>query len=147
MHSLDVVTPLEPQDALYRGITEAIQLHKEASVEEVIKNYDVMSLYPFVIKTGQACTVLGLPTETFGDISSYEGLIKCKISPPRGICIPVLPAKVNGKLLFTLCITCAKTKQQAPCHHTKYERVIVGTWVTDEVKKAIQKGYNIEINL
>jgi hypothetical protein len=42
-------------------------------------------------------------TEGFTDIQQYEGLIKCKILPPRGLYIPVLPVKMNNKLLFTLC--------------------------------------------
>ena len=58
--------------------------------------------------------------------------------------MPVLPAKINGKLLFTLCNTCAKTRLQTQCHHNHDERALVGTWVTDEVKKAIQMGYKIE---
>ncbi len=47
------------------------------------------------------------------------------------------------KLLFTLCYTCAKSKIQK-CNHEDIEREFIGTWTTDEVNKAIEKGYHIE---
>jgi hypothetical protein len=111
---------------------------------EQIKYYDVCSLYPFINKTGKA--VIGHPTivtENFEDLATYEGLIKCKILPPKKLHMPVLPAKINGKLLFALCKTCAETKQQAVCEHNNIERAFIGTWVTDEVKKAVELGYRV----
>ncbi|WAR22343.1 hypothetical protein MAR_016317 [Mya arenaria] len=36
--------------------------------------------------------------ETF-DLSQYEGLVKCKVLPPRGLYVPLLPAKCNGKFV------------------------------------------------
>ena len=50
---------------------------------------------------------------------------------------------MNGKLLFALCKTCAETKQQETCNHTDEERSFIGTWVSDELKKALEKGYEI----
>ena len=144
VHSLELVTPLEPRMAFYGGRTEAFILFKEASKDEIIKYYDVTSLYPFINKTGK--TPLGHPeiiTENFGDVTKYEGLIKCKVIPPRHLFVPVLPYKQNSKLLFALCRTCSETKQQAPCCHSDEERALIGTWVTDEVKKAKEKGYRI----
>lgn len=35
-------------------------------------------------------------------------------------------------------------KQIQTCKHTDGERMITGTWVTDEVKKAIEKGYVVD---
>ena len=69
-------------------------------------------------------------------LDNYEGLIKCKVLPPKALFHPVLPCKVNGKLLFHLRKTCAETQQQTPCRHDNAERSFIGTWVTDEVKKA-----------
>ncbi|XP_071151541.1 uncharacterized protein [Mytilus edulis] len=71
----------------------------------------------------------------------YEGLIKCKVYPPRGLHIPVLPAKINNKLMFSLCRTCTEIKQQTTCRHGNEERSFTGTWVTDELKMAVNKGY------
>lgn len=82
-------------------------------------------------------------TEGFSDVSNYFGFIKCCILPPRGLFHPVLPYRCRGKLMFPLCKTCAETSCQDKCSHTDEKRCIIGTWVTEEVKKAIKKGYRI----
>jgi hypothetical protein len=43
--------------------------------------------------------------------------------------------------MFPLCCTCADTLNQTECTHSDDERCIVGTWVLDELRKAIQMGY------
>ena len=74
-------------------------------------------------------------------------MIKCKVLPPRGLYHPVLPQRLKvesyEKLIFTLCKTCAETKNQNICSHDNNERSFIGTWETDEVDKAISKGYKI----
>ena len=98
--------------------------------------YDVTSLYPFVNKTGKI--PLGHPeiiTEKFDSIDNNEGLIKCKILPPKELYIPVLPARCNGKLMFSLCRSCSEAYLTTKCKHFDEERAFTGTWVTDEVKK------------
>ena len=85
-------------------------------------------------------------TENFADISTYFGLIKCTILPPRGLLHPVLPYRTPENLMFPLCKTCADTKNQNPCTHTDQERAIRGTWCHVEVMKAIEKGY-VVLNL
>ena len=85
-------------------------------------------------------------TENFADISTYFGLIKCTILPPRGLLHPVLPYRTPENLMFPLCKTCADTKNQNPCTHTDQERAICGTWCHVEVMKAIEKGY-VVLNL
>jgi hypothetical protein len=145
LEGLDIVTPLQPRDAFYGGRTEAFTLFKEASEGEDISYYDFTSLYPYINKNGKV--PLGHPeiiTENFQDLSCYEGLIKCKVVPPRKLYLPVLPCRVNDKLLFALCRTCAEQKLQTPCPHSSDQRAFVGTWVTDELKKAVQKGYHVE---
>ncbi|CAG2214664.1 unnamed protein product [Mytilus edulis] len=128
VENLCLKDPLEPRDAFYGGRTEAFTTYKEAKGDK-IDYYDVTSLYPFINKTGKI--PLGHPkiiTENFEDINRYEGLIKCKIVPPRGLFLPVLPLKCNGKLLFGLCHTCMKNNFTDECKHTEEERAIVGTW-------------------
>lgn len=84
---------------------------------------------------------------TFND--EWFGLIKCKITPPRGLYIPVLPTKLkcgsgDEKLVFTLCKTCTELNNQShTCHHNDEERSILNTWSTEEVKLALSKGYRI----
>lgn len=80
-------------------------------------------------------------TENFKDVEQYFGLIKCKVLPPRGLFHPVLPYRFSSKLLFPLCRVCCESSQQETCQHADTERAIIGTWVTEEVKKAIEMGY------
>ena len=75
-------------------------------------------------------------TENFGNV-------KCTVLPPRGLYHPVLPYSCHGKLLFPLCRTCAETLQQQPCQHTDEERSLEGTFVSVELEKAIEKGYQV----
>ena len=46
-------------------------------------------------------------------------------------------------MVFTLCKTCAETRNQNKCKHTDAQRSFLGTWTTDEVSKALEKGYKI----
>jgi hypothetical protein len=53
----------------------------------------------------------------------------------------VLPIK-KDKLIFTLCTKCFDEKCNS-CTHNDEERALLGTWTTDEVFKAVEKGYLI----
>jgi hypothetical protein len=87
-------------------------------------------------------------TENFEQMDKrpYEGIIKCKVLPPRRLYHPVLPARFNGKLVFALCRTCAEM-QLADCNHSDNERAITGAWVTLELYKAMDLGYEVNINI
>ena len=37
------------------------------------------------------------------DFKKIAGIAKIKIFPPKQLYIPILPPKVNGKLMFALC--------------------------------------------
>lgn len=56
---------------------------------------------------------------------------------------PVLPSKVNNKLMFVLCKTCGEILNQNNCKHNDEERVFTGTWVIDGVKKAMENRYKL----
>ena len=75
-------------------------------------------------------------------LTSVFGLIKCCILPPRKLLFPVLPAKINDKLIFTLCRSCANNKLDY-CNHGDNDRMIYGTWVSEEIKKAISFDYKV----
>ena len=77
------------------------------------------------------------------DFWKVEGIIKCKVLPPQNLYHPVLPMKQNDKLMFSLCRTCSEGLNQEECRHTNEERAMIGTWVADEVRKAVQMGYQI----
>ena len=142
--SLEIVTPLVPRDAFCGGRTNATRLHYVAGTDEKIKYVDFTSLYPYVNKYGRY--PVGHPTiitENFRDVSEYEGLIKCKVLPPRGLYHPVLPYKACGRLMFPLCSKCCESLEQSPCQHSDEEHTLTGTWVTLELHKALQMGYRL----
>ncbi|XP_028408798.1 uncharacterized protein LOC114531373 [Dendronephthya gigantea] len=139
--NFDLVDPLQPRDAFYGGRTNATKLFHECKDNEKIRYVDFTSLYPWCNKSTK--TIVGHPiiiTENFRDISTYFGLIKCTVLPPRGLFHPVLLYRVPGKLLFPLCKACAISFNQNPCTHTEQERSILGTWCHVELLKAIEKG-------
>ena len=138
-----VVDTLCPRDALFGGRTNAIKLYHKCEFHERIMYVDYKSLYPSVQKYG--VYPLGHPTiitENFEDINAYFGIIKCTILPPKGLHIPVLPSKIDGKLYFPLCFTCAKLKLNK-CDHNDQDRSLQGTWVSLEIQTAIKHGYKV----
>lgn len=143
--NLNFQDPLNPREALYGGRTNATRLF---CTEGDMRYVDVCSLYPFVLK--HRPFPMGHPeiiTENFEEISNYFGLIQCQVLPPRGLYHPVLPYRTGGKLLFPLCRTCAQKLCQDPqyrCQHTDSERCITGTWVTSELQKALECGYQLK---
>ena len=77
----------------------------------------------------------------------WFGFIKCKVLPPRGLYIPVLPYKTSGedgKLLFGLCKTCMDTLSQTRCEHSEAERCFDWFGTTIELQKALSKGYELK---
>ncbi|XP_052681401.1 uncharacterized protein LOC128162281 [Crassostrea angulata] len=142
---LNFQDPLNPREALYGGRTNATRLF---CTEGDMRYVDVCSLYPFVLKYKPF--PMGHPeiiAENFEEISNYFGLIQCQVLPPRGLYHPVLPYRNGGKLLFPLCRTCAQELCQDPhyrCQHSEAERCITGTWVTVELQKAIECGYELK---
>ncbi|CAF1070557.1 unnamed protein product, partial [Brachionus calyciflorus] len=135
--------PINPRDALFGGRTNGVKLHHICSVNEEIGYDDITSLYPFVQKyCNYPIAHPLLLTENFDDVKKYFGVIKCKVLPPRGLYFPVLPSRINGKLVFPLCRTCAQL-QQTKCNHSIEEKCLEGTWVTLEVQEALRQGYQI----
>ena len=53
----------------------------------------------------------------------YKGLIKCTVLPPKDLYLPVLPVRIDGKLMFPLCRSCAEMKNHGVCNHTDTERM------------------------
>ncbi|XP_054272648.1 uncharacterized protein LOC128992928 [Macrosteles quadrilineatus] len=139
--------PLNPRQAFFGGRTGNAKTYHKCSEGETIEYVDVCSLYPWVCKYGKY--PVGHPTIYVGDREcrqrglNVEGLLKCKVLPPRDLYHPVLPAKMNDKLMFVLCATCGETQNQNNCVCQTEERVITGTWTMDEIRKAVEKGYII----
>ena len=130
--------PIKVRDAYYSGCTNAIVLKKDFTHNERGGYIDFCSLYPMVLKyekypTGHPNHIVrdfkypilikckSSPCEVFESCNgkhwtlSYFGLIKLKILPPRHLYFPVLPMKINSKLLFPLCRTCAEKENMYEC--------------------------------
>ena len=153
LQSFHLVTPLEPRDAFFGGRTEAITLYATAAPSESITYIDVTSLYPTINKYGIYPT--GYPVILFNpedqNIHHYFGIAKVSILAPEGLFLPVLPVRQHGKLTFPLCSACVEEEMAKPmhershiCSHTKEQRMLHGTWVSLELQKAVEKGYQIE---
>ncbi|XP_036144598.1 uncharacterized protein LOC118646236 [Monomorium pharaonis] len=152
-HAILKHAPLNPRDAFYGGRTENIATLYEVKSTEKMRYVDVCSLYPFVLKTG--AFPIGHPDIYIGEecdrligtapnfnFDNVEGLVRCKILSPRNLYHPVLPVRVNGKLLFGLCRSCCETFSKTHCtHDSPSERKFAGTWVSCELRKAVEKGY------
>ncbi|XP_069090185.1 uncharacterized protein [Pleurodeles waltl] len=142
--SQQLPSPLEPRDTLFGGRTNAIQLYRVAGPDEKIHYYDFTSVYPFVNKV--KLYPVGHPTiiyRNFKPLKEYFGIIKCQIHPPRKLYFQVLPYRVDGKLMFPLCRTCAESKQLSECLHSDEQKMLEGTWCTIKVQTALEKGYHL----
>jgi hypothetical protein len=143
--------PMNTRVVLYGGRTEAMRLHYKIREDvEAIHYCDVTSLYPYICKyfkfpIGHPIIHVG---DACGDIEAclkMEGLIKCKIVPPKDLYYPVLSYRCERKLLFCLCRTCVlELDVTSECQHLgDAERYLEGTGVIDEVRLAVDKGYQI----
>ena len=156
----EIVESLNPRDAYYGGRTNATQLLHNFKDNECGHYIDFCSLYP-TVQYYQKYPI-GHPTKIFNP-KKYEKfwyrLIKCNVVPPRKLYHPVLPQCIKvahkeeedkkersiayEKLVFTLCKACTETRNQNKCKHTDNERSFIGTWTTDEINKATEKGYKV----
>ena len=144
----EIVEPLSPRDAFYGGRTDATKLLYNFKDNECGRYVDFCSLYPTLQYYKKYPS--GYPTKIFNPEKhdkSWYGLIKCKVLGPWQLYHPILPQRIKvdnyDKLIFTLCKTCAETRNQNKCELSDNERSFIGTWTTDEVNKAIEKGYKV----
>ena len=86
------------------------------------------------------------------DISTYSGLVKCKIFPSYGLYHPILPHRSGSNLAFPLCQACIEHEQLKPlnersdhCVHTKAKRCLVGTWPTLKLQETLHCSYECEV--
>ena len=84
------------------------------------------------------------------NIDDYFGLATVSILATEKLFHPVLPLKMNGKLMFPLCAKCVEEQLDRPwhertnvCSHSDEERTMTGTRCTEELKKAAELGYQI----
>ena len=137
-------------------------LHKEFSNNEKRNYFDFTSLYPSVMKykkypighpvriinkfrgiTTEKCTGKCIYSNCEGEHLKlqYFGIIKAKFIPPENLYHPVLPIRINGKLMFPLCYKCAEKEHQGACECSMSDRAFTGTYCTPEVEVALNMGY------
>lgn len=123
-----------------------------------INYFDIVSLYPFINYVGSYPTgrpnVLVIkqdvdwrqPTD-----NPYRGLLKVVIVAPQSLLIPVIPLRMDNRLLFMSCYRCAKKYADKStvvpdycCEHDERDRQYVVTVTHDELNKALQKGYRVK---
>ena len=83
---------------------------------------------------------MGLPIQK----NQRDIVAKVKVLPPRNLYIPLLPTRMNNRLIFALCRTCCEQGRDHSCDHENPEdRCFTGTWVSLELEKAFELGYKI----
>jgi hypothetical protein len=126
-----------------------MRLHYKIRDGETIRYVNVMSLYPFVCKYHKLPIVHPIThvvDACKGNCAMLwkEGFIKCSILSPKRMYHPVLPYRCNNKPLFCLCKSCVMVQNTSDCTHDSVsEKSLVGTWVVDEVRLAVDKGYRL----
>ena len=152
VNGLEWTEPLDPKDALFGGRTGLSKCHHKTGPGERIDYIDYTSLYPWVNKYGTY--PLGHPTiiknPTSKNIQEYFGVAKVDVLAPQNLFHPILPVKLASKCMFALCGACAREQLEQPwhqrtnvCPHTDQERMMTGTWCTEELKMAVERGYKI----
>lgn len=72
-----------------------------------------------------------------------DGVVKATVLPPQNLYHPVPPYRVINRLLFPLCRSCAEDPNDQECSHEEKKHYITGTWISDELNKAVNMGYKV----
>ena len=144
LQNLDITDKLDPGASFFSSRTNASQLFYRSKETGKIKYVYFTSLHPWVNKTCQY--PVGHPaviTSDFKALDQYLGIAKVRILQLRGLYHPVLPYRLNGKLNFPLCQTCAENVNPSPCLCSDEDRTMTGTWCTLELQTAVRLGYRV----
>lgn len=107
------------REACHGGRTEIFR----PLAEDVIE-YDINSLYPYVMKENHYPSGIPIFTRRFRERNL--GIYKCEIETPKDLFLPMLPVKIDKKLMFPL---------------GKFTTTIT----SEEIKLAKKHGYKIKI--
>ena len=113
---------------------------------------DFTSLYPTINKYGTYPVghqqIIVNPESQ--NIQDYFGIALVDVLATEKLLHPVLPVKLNGKLMFPLCVKCVEEQLERQwyertnlCQDSDKQRAMTGTWCTPELQKAVEKGYKI----
>lgn len=70
---------------------------------------------------------------------------KCIVTPPNNLLRPLVPCKINNKLMFVLCRKCAEEQNKNKCTHTDEERSFIVDLNSPEIYPALYLGYKIKL--
>ena len=155
---------IDIRDLYFKGCTNGIQLYKMIDDKERIGYVDFCSLYPDVLKYQHY--PIGHPTRIVDNFLPlalgkcpegchfnpckgqhwkipYFGVIKAKILPPKRLLYPILPKRINSKLIFPLCYKCSMLHSNGSCECKDNEWCLIHMWTTPEVELSINHGYRI----
>lgn len=148
--------PLDPRDGFFGGRTHPTRLYSPPSDTTKKCHKDIVSLYPSVLlkeypvghpQVHHYPWSEGAVQWTRPEDVPFKGLIKCIVSSPKRLFLPVLPFRDDKRLLFPLCRTCARESRNEcafglkQCNHTAEEREFVTTTTQFELQEALRRGY------
>ncbi|KAH7722226.1 hypothetical protein AAVH_10308 [Aphelenchoides avenae] len=147
--------PLDPRDAFFDGRTHPTRMYSPPSDVPKKCHKDIVSLYPSVhlkeypVAHPQVhhCNWReGAVSWTRPEDVTIKGLIKCIVSPPARLFLPVLPFRDDKRMLFPLCRKCARESRTESayglnhCSHTPEQREFVTTTTHFELQEALRRG-------
>ncbi|KAH7698902.1 hypothetical protein AAVH_34000, partial [Aphelenchoides avenae] len=147
-----------PRDGLFGGRVGPLQMYCKPKEDEEIKYFDIVSLYPFVLRnkfpTGHPQVIRCFKSKVWDSVDhpeykKYRGIFKVLLLPPQDQYFPVAPMKDDERLLFQLCRTCSEASRKASpyrepgCTHTDMQRAYVVTLTHVELDLALQHGYKV----
>lgn len=136
---------VHPRQAYMGGRTNNRRFYYDCiEGEEEIRMVDVVSLYPYVMHSREF--PVGHPEvlrENFPPVEEIFGLVACRIRAPNQMVFPILPLRINGRLVFALCRSCAEQCYPGYCLHNDNDRDIFGCFFTPELHEALRKGYQM----
>ncbi|KAL3069044.1 hypothetical protein niasHS_016926 [Heterodera schachtii] len=146
--------PIDPRSAYCGGRTGPLKLFSEPADDEKISVYDIVNYdteYPIGIPKiiHPSVEQIMVDWNSSNDLI-YRGLYRVRVIPPRRLRIPVLPMKLDERLLFSCCHRCASkfrhlgTRMPHNCEHTDQQRAYCGTYTHIELARALECGYRVE---
>ena len=75
----------------------------------------------------------------------FIGVCQVGVLPPDNLFIASLAHKMEGKLLFCLCTTCASNRQiqRDSCSHNERERSWIDVYTSIDLRRAFLMGYRV----
>ena len=154
----ELVDKLNPRDSVKGDRTEVFRMYccVEDPENERISYLDINSLYPYVMS--KIDFPLGHPEIRRGNHScrnllsklrstnvDFIGVCQVRVLPPDNLFVPCLAHKMDGKLSFCLCRTCASNgqMQRIRCSHNEGERSWIDVYTSIDIARALLIGYKI----